>query len=88
MSIDSDPICVLPGTGQCLCEYHLERQPKEELQNRTSVIMAKIYRTRESNWEVEALGQLGQGSALNYGPMLKHITETQKMDDMLSAFRL
>jgi stress response protein SCP2/ubiquitin-protein ligase len=60
-------------TGAELCEYSLE---DKSLASYTSVIMCRMYRSEapDSKWKVQALGQLGQGSANDYGPLIDSIT--------------
>ena len=35
----------------------------------TSVIMCKLYRTRDGSWHVQAIGDAHKGAADNYGPI-------------------
>ncbi|KAK9845157.1 hypothetical protein WJX84_002851 [Apatococcus fuscideae] len=59
-----------PATKMTLCEYHLEKQPKQTLAENTAVAMCRIFVGPTGTWQVEALGQmLPAGSAANYEPI-------------------
>jgi stress response protein SCP2 len=55
--------------GRLLCQYNLSHHTKEHLAAHRSVIMCKIDRQHRGGWEVQGIGQLGQGAAGEYGPI-------------------
>ena len=61
-----------PATDMDLCQYNLENQSRDVLARHSSVIMARVYRTVDSqgkptyDWKVQALGILGDGYAGRY----------------------
>mmetsp|Transcript_18638 Transcript_18638/g.53751 ORF Transcript_18638/g.53751 Transcript_18638/m.53751 type:complete len:792 (-) Transcript_18638:61-2436(-) len=50
-----------------LCVYNLDAQDK--IPHLTSVIMCKLYRSRNGGWHVLAIGDAHQGHAGDYGPI-------------------
>jgi len=51
-----------------LCTYDLDAHDK--ISHLTSVVMCKLYRTRNSDgWHVQAIGDVQRGDASNYGPI-------------------
>jgi len=61
--------------GQELCRYNVEAADG----NKTSILMCVLHRrvdrstTDRSRWALEAIGEVGMGSADNYGPIYKII---------------
>eukprot|EP00884_Botryococcus_braunii_P012253 jgi/Botrbrau1/21028/Bobra.0144s0040.1 len=77
-------------TNRPLCHYQMLDVPKEELQRYTSVIMCRIYRGRagQEPWVVEALGQLGHGSAADYQPIISFIQTGLGLSDMMGGWHM
>ncbi|KAI3438946.1 hypothetical protein D9Q98_001361 [Chlorella vulgaris] len=66
-----------PAAWQELCTLQLDDVPEAQRRQHTSVVMLKIFRgAAPGQWEIEAVGQLGQGCAGNYGPMDEWITSS------------
>ncbi|KAL4860149.1 Ubiquitin-conjugating enzyme E2 B [Chlorella vulgaris] len=66
-----------PASGQELCTFQLDDVPEAQRRKHTSVVMLKIFRgAAPGQWEIEAVGQLGQGCAGFYGPMDEWITSS------------
>ena len=61
-------VAVADGEGNPLCEYHIEGTAK--FTGMKSVVMCRLVRSANSRWSVEAIGNIGQGDAQDYGPLL------------------
>ncbi|KAK9822684.1 hypothetical protein WJX81_000366 [Elliptochloris bilobata] len=81
-----------PASGETLCQYEMEEQPNEERERCSSVIMCRVFRQesgpKAGNWEVEAIGHMGQGDANDYGPIIYFIQETQRMADVMASWSM
>eukprot|EP00586_Coscinodiscus_wailesii_P008266 CAMPEP_0172522098 /NCGR_PEP_ID=MMETSP1066-20121228/292940_1 /TAXON_ID=671091 /ORGANISM="Coscinodiscus wailesii, Strain CCMP2513" /LENGTH=458 /DNA_ID=CAMNT_0013305069 /DNA_START=878 /DNA_END=2254 /DNA_ORIENTATION=- len=55
-----------PGAAP-LCQYDLDKHDK--ISHLTSVVMCKLYRSRNGGWHVVAIGDAHRGAADNYGPI-------------------
>ena len=56
-----------PDDADPLCTYDLDSHDK--VSYLTSVIMCRLYRTRDGGWHVQAIGDAHKGAADNYGPI-------------------
>eukprot|EP00977_Amphora_coffeiformis_P017190 scaffold5510_cov76-Amphora_coffeaeformis.AAC.4 len=57
--------------GPPLCVYDLDYHDK--ISYVTSVVMCKLYRTKDDRWHVQAIGDAHRGAANNYGPIYEAV---------------
>ena len=61
-------------TGLDLCRYELEDVAAKTDRANTAVIMCDVWRKSvDSNWQVDAIGELSAGRATNYAPIKRSI---------------
>lgn len=66
-------VAVTDAERNLLCEYHLEGTAK--FTGMKSIVMCRLVKAANSRWSVEAIGEIGQGDAQNYGPLLNFCSE-------------